>query len=943
MNQTTRLLGFLILCVFYASSAFAQMPERVSIKGIVTDTSRETLPFATVLLLHPKDSSLVQFKQSDDKGAFEFTKIKNAPYILKVFYTGYIPSFQPISLSENAEINVGTLRLKIIAKELMEVVVKTAKSTLTMRGDTMEYNAAAFKVPPGSTVEDLLRRLPGIEVDADGNLKAQGKDVKKLYVDGKTFFGSDPKAATKNLDANVISKVQVFNEKSEQSKLTGVDDGKKEKAMNLELKEEFKKGSFGKITAAAGTEERWASRGNYNKFNKKEQFSIIGFGNNINETGVNWEDYSEFKGQNTWGNQDQADFGFRGGTSGRFYSMGNNAYMNNFDGRGFTKNAGIGTNYNFDNKKRKFNANYFYNQTALDLKEFGEKQSFLRASSFYNTDTLKHEEFRQNHSFATRLEQEIDSMNLFVIKADIRLTNNELVSNQRQLYRNGNDEKNNDLNIKLDNANKTNIINGLGIFRHKFKKKGRSVALSAAYSNNATTGTDNIASINDFFKANTFSDQIRILYRNGNDTRSQQYKSSFLFTEALTKKFFLESFYNFAFTNNNVSRPVTNPADNEKRIDTLSIYYNNDIAYNRLGTTIRYAHEGVNISTGLAAQNLHLYGFYARSKTENALSQPIDRNFFNVIPYVDFSMEFENNTSTSFGYSYSVQEPQIEDLQPVPNVDNPAYRIVGNPNLTPERSHNLSASFNYWNSASNAHAGIDGEYTRYDNNIVYSQNIENIDKIGLRTVTKPINVNAGTQTGLNFWSGFPIVPSKLMMNINGSVEWNLEPAFVNDIANETNSRNLRLNGGLSFTPNPKLIIGLRGNISRNTIAYSISPDQNQLMLNQSATASIKWAFFKKTFLESNFAYSAYQNERFDFNQKIPIWNASVRQLFGKNNKVEARLAVFDIFNKRLSINQFASQNFVERSVAPTLARYLMLSISYNLRGYEAKIKKNNWW
>jgi hypothetical protein len=221
--------------------------------------------------------------------------------------------------------------------------------------------------------------------------------------------------------------------------------------------------------------------------------------------------------------------------------------------------------------------------------------------------------------------------------------------------------------------------------------------------------------------------------------------------------------------------------------------------------------------------------------------------------------------------------------------------------------------------------------------------IENIDKIGLRTTTTPINATSrSNNTEFSLWSGFPIIKSKLTANINGTLEWDIAPSFVNDIENETNTKMYRVNGGFSFTPNPKLIMSLNARWSRSNIEYSINPDQNQVILSQTLNTSIKWAFLKKTFLESNFAYSAYKNERFDFDRKIPIWNASVRQLLTKDNKVEMRLAIFDILNERVSITQQATQNYAFRSVAPTLARYVMLSVSYNMRGYETKLKKNNW-
>ena len=239
-----------------ACAAHAQTPARVSVRGQVTDTTGTALPEATVMLLVPRDSSLVQYGRSDEKGNFELRNVRRGSYLLKTSYSGFLPAQKTFTTADAAATELGTVRMKPIAKELMEVVVKTARAPLNIRGDTIEYNASQFKVPVGSTVEDLLRRLPGMEVDADGNIRSQGREVKRVLVDGKRFFGDDPKAATKNLDAAAIDKVQVFDSKSEQAQLTGVDDGKKEKTVNLALKEEFKKGGFGKATAGVGTAGR---------------------------------------------------------------------------------------------------------------------------------------------------------------------------------------------------------------------------------------------------------------------------------------------------------------------------------------------------------------------------------------------------------------------------------------------------------------------------------------------------------------------------------------------------------------------------------------------------------------------------------------------------------------------------------------------------------------
>ena len=936
MKKILSLSTFLVLSSFL----FAQNPSRVSIKGLVQDTSNVDQPFATVMLLNPKDSALINFTRGDDKGAFEFKNVKNTTYLLKISFVGFIPFQQNIEPSASAVNDLGALKMKTITKELMEVVIRTAKAPLSIKGDTVEYNASSFKVPPGSTVEDLLRRLPGIDVDADGNIKAQGKDVKRLYVDGKSFFGDDPKAATKNLGAETISKVQVFTEKSEQSKLTGVDDGKKEKAMNLELKEEFKKGAFGKITGAVGTKERWASRGNYNRFNKKEQFSILGYGNNINQTGVNWEDYGEFKGQNTFNNNDNGDFGFNGGGMMYYYS-GNEPYMNNFDGRGFTKNLGSGVNYNFDNKKTKLSSNYFYNQTRLELDQFVNRQTFLKDSTFSNTDTTDKIDLRKNHTLAARLEHEFDSTNTLITKVNLRFTGSETNDIRNQLFSGANTKPKNSIEI-TNNGNLNSFrLTSAAIFRHRFKKKGRSFAASVGYNDTRSDGLENLKTLTQFFEATTFSDQVRQMNNNNSDTR--QTKSSLLYTTPVSKKIFWEGFYNFSATNNEVLRRVSNPEKNDERIDNLSIYYDNDVLYNRLGTSLRYSNNGVNIMAGLAGQQLALTGKYSLDRNTPLLTTPINRKFTNIVPNINASIEPKPNMYINAGFSRKVKEPQFNDLQPVQNVTNPAFVIEGNPNLTPELTNEFELNWNQFNPATFTNINIWSNYTLYDSRIVYSQKVENIEKIGLRTTTRPENIAAGSNFSTGVWLSFPIVKTKLTANGNGNFNYGNEPAFINGERNDTKNKRLNYGFGLNFTPNAKLILGLRASGNPSYIDYSIQKNLNQKILSSNLDLNVKWNFAEKFFFESNYSYKSYKNDRFDFNRTLPIFNASVRRLFMKDNKLEVRLAAFDILDKNQYINQFGSQNFVSRTEAATLARYFMINMTYNVRGFENKLNKNNWW
>ncbi len=930
-------LKALFVFLSFATLAFSQNPSKTTIQGIVQDSFGTELPFATVMLLNPKDSALINFTQSNDKGAFSFKNMKNVAYLFKISYVGYLPFQQYLAPSVSEVNDLNGVKIKPITKELLEVVIKTAKAPLSIRGDTIEYNASSFKVPPGSTVEDLLRRLPGIDVDADGNIKAQGKDIKKLYVDGKTFFGDDPKAATKNLDAKIISKVQVFTEKSEQAKLTGIDDGKKDKAMNLELKEEYKKGAFGKITGAIGTEDRWAGRGNYNRFNKKEQFSVLGFANNINQTGVNWEDYGEFKGQNSFNNNDNGDFGFSSGGNMRYYNSSDDVPWNNFDGRGFTKNGGAGANYNFDNKKTKFNSSYFYNQTQLNLDQTSRRQTFLKDSSFLSLDTLQKSDFRSNHNVAMRYEHEFDSTNTLITKGNFRFSNADANNIQRQLFSRSSTLPTNALD--LDNSNILNSyrLTSAAIFRHRFKKKGRSLALSAGYNNSLSDGTENLLSVNRFFQAATVADQIRQL--NTNENATEQLKSSVLFTEPLSKKFFWESFYNFNNTRNKVLRQVNDPERNNARVDNLSVFYDNTVLYNRVGSSIRYSHQGVNLTIGLAAQQLNIDGQYSIDRTSPLLVAPIARSFQNLTPNFSANIELPKNKYVSFSYGYGVKEPELRDLQPVPNVNNPAFRTEGNPNLVPERSHNAEIGFNYWNPSNFSNMNMNVEYEKLENQIVYAQTIETIDKVGIRTTSRPINISGGQRINTWTWVNYPIIKTKLTVTANANLNFSKTPAFVNDVRNETTSNGGNMGVGVNITPNQKLILGVRGSLRLTNITYSIQESQNQKIRNQSVDASIKWNFSPKFFLESNFNYAAFKNERFGFDQKVPIWNMSVRRLFLKENKIEMRLAAFDLLNKTVNITQSGSQNYVIQTTAQTLARYFMLSVTYNMKGHEDKLKK----
>jgi len=934
MRKTLCLLGLLLMC---SNFLFAQAPARATIKGAICDSSGVSIPSAMVMLLNSKDSTLVNFTQADEKGAFEFRSLKNSGYLLKISHMSYLPYQKNLGVSASDVNDLGTVRLKLISKQLMEVVIKAARAPLKFRGDTIEYDASSFKVPPGSTVEDLLRRLPGMEVDVDGNIKSQGKNVRRVYVEGKTFFGDDPKSVTKNLGAETISKVQVFDEKSEQSKLTGIDDGvKKDKAMNLSLKEEYKKGAFGKLTVAAGDQERWAARGSYNRFNKKEQLSFIGYGNNINQTGVNWEDLGEFKGQNTFSNYDNGDFGFGNGGSGMMIVVDNG--RNGFDGRGLTENYGAGVNYNFDNKKTKFNSSYLYNETTRTLVQSSAKETFLQNSSFKNADSTLGKNFRGNHSAGLRLEQQIDSSDVLIAKANITYSKSNDKNTLNSVYTDASDVLTRTLKTVSNNNLDSWNITSAAIFRHLFKKKGASFAWSGGFNSSKTNGLDNPYSLNRFFQANTVNEQTRLLSSDNNVTTTQ-FKSSLLLTEPLSKKMFWETFYNFSATSNIQDRLTQNALLQNVRVDSSSAYYTNNVMYNRLGTTFRLSLKGLNISAGIAGQQLQLKGNYSIQKNLPDLQDPINKSYFNWVPNMNVNWQMTKTSYLSLGYIFNVTEPSVSQLMPISDVNNLAYKIEGNTELQPQRSHSFNLTMMRFNIANMSNIYAMATYQNYVSQITYNQTITLVNNIGMQTISRPENVSGGNSFSLYGGSGFPIIKTKLTMNIFASVNSSSSPTFINEIKNTTNNMGYQVGTSFNLSASPKLVLGVTGRINFNDITYSFRKEQNQNIRNYTASYSAKWQFLGKSFFETNFDYSVYKNEKLGFNQTIPMMNASVRQLIGKNNRVEMRVAAFDIFNRNQAISQTGAQNYILRSTANTLARYFMLTLSYNIKGFETKLQK----
>lgn len=926
-----RKVYFVVVLFLMSFFKLEAQDARMEIVGRVADTTGVALMESTILLLDPSDSTMISYGRADVNGNFEFNRLKNQDYLLKVSYIGYVNSFVLVN-AQSGKKDVGTIKLKEISQELFQVVIKEARAPMTIRGDTIEYDASTFKVPAGSTVEDLIRRLPGMEVDATGSIKSEGMGVSKVTVDGKSFFGSDPKMATKNLPAEGISKVQVFREVTEEERITGNSREDGNRTMNLELKEEFKEGGFGKIVAGIGTEERFEVKGNYNKFTDKHQFSLIGVGNNTGRNGLGWNDYQDFKGSQSF-NFDDGTFGFGGGGGRRFSFSGSGSdtgISNSFFGSndaGYPENYNGGINYNFDNKKHKFSGTVFYDQRRLTADAHRTQQVFLPEFSYFNHDASTQETLNKNVSTEMSYEVEMDSTSSLKVNLTGGIQNNRLESfaGLNLTDESGNSTTNSV--ILNDFLTRNKVIRANAIYRKQLKKKGRNFGLSATTGFSVSDAFGDQISENMYFNPEGGSVTQRIYQFVDTKGETQEYKVNAIYVEPLTSKLFWETFYNFSANVSAVDR-ITQDINVSSSVynDSLSRITENMTTYNRIGTTLRYRLESWNIQVGGAWQEYVLDGLATRLSGE--LMSDINNKFRIVTPNVSVDYNIRRNKTMGFNYNVSNSIPSFYQLQPIIDNSNPLYIREGNPDLLPSTVNRVSLNYRNFNSINFTNLFANVSYSYTDNPII---NEEYVDEYYITRV-RPINYKHSHN--VNLWAsyGFPIVKNKFVINLNYGGSFTRSYALVNLEENGTSSLSNRGGVRVNIMPNEKISVFLNSSLGVTDVKYTINSSQNQKIVNQNYTFNFNTELFWGLFFNTDFDYAIYTNERFGFDTQIPILNLSLYKVFLKDNRGELRLSGYDVFDKNRRISQNASANKVTETVTSNLTRYFMLSFTYNMRG-----------
>ncbi|MFM9986248.1 MAG: outer membrane beta-barrel protein [Flavobacteriales bacterium] len=893
--------------------------QKFSIKGQVLDSMALPLPSATVMLLNLADSSLVNFAASDSQGIFEMRNVNRGDYELKVTFVGFAPFSKKITTPINSSaLDLEQVRLQPIAKQLDEIIIQGEKAPVTVKRDTIEFNAGSFKVKANANVEDLLKRMPGMEVESDGTVKAQGEQVQRVTVDGREFFGRDPKLATRNLPADAIDKVQVFDKKSDQSLFTGIEDGQREKTINLELKEEKRNGAFGNIMGGAGTEDRFQAKASVNRFGKGRQLSFLGMGNNINEQGFSMDEFMNFTG----GSQ-QLMGGGGGMVRMEINSDNQNGVPLNFGGRqnGIMTNYAGGINFNKDLTKRtQLTSSYFYNRLDQNVRQQTQRVNYLPNDSSYNyAENVAQLNANDNHRVNLTIDHKIDSANSIKTTNSLTYSDSELNSQTNSRTTTLNEVLQNTSNRTNYNAQTRANLNSSLLYRHRFAKKGRTFSTNLTLGFTQTESNGNQQSSNEYFT--TLQEKQEIVQTNSQNTDYQSYGITVSYTEPLGGRKYLEGNYNLRTNRNQVNRLVFDEMNGSQILNTqLTNKYNSVYVYNRPGINFRLNRQKYNFTVGASWQNTRLQGDLI------SRNQKIDRTFENLLPVARFNYDFSNFKHVRMDYETSMQEPSIQQLQPVVDNGDPLNIYVGNPELRPAYQQRLSTNFTTYDPARFINLFAFATVTHTGNTITNSQTV---DKNLVRT-TKPVNVKNNIDINTNLSFGFPLKMLNSRFNIGPMATYARGINLLNEQESKTSQQTM---GGMiryNYTFKEIVTVDLGASLSHQETKYEFNAQNNQVYFNKTYSVETNLYFLKNYQFNSGFEYLIYNSETSNYSQTIPLLDLSVSRFMLKNKAGELKFGVNNLLDKNLSVSQTATANYLQQQVSNNLGRYFMLSFTYSL-------------
>jgi len=920
----------LLFIVSFAGPLAAQ--KNGTVKGIAFDTlSKQQVGAATITVLERKDSSLVTFSMTGADGRFEIKGLANGDYRLMITHVNFHNSNKYFSINDSLKnADLGTLVMNDKTKVLAEVVLENEAPPITLINDTIQYNAGSFKTAPNASVEQLLKKLPGVKVEKDGTVKAQGETVTKVLVDGKEFFGNDPKMATKNLPADAVDKVQVYDKQSDQAQLTGFEDGNYEKTINLKLKKDKKKGLFGKVNAGVGNKDRYEGRFNVNSFKGARQLSAIGMGNNTNAEGFSFMDILNFTGelsrmQRGGGGNININLSTSDASAMGYTGSNPNSGINTAWGGGLNYNNIIG-------KKLDLQSNYFYNRFNPNTESHIQRQYLLPDTSYYNSNTYA-DNLNNTHRLNLNLLYQLDSLNSIRVIPSFSYqqtrnrsnTDYQTMSKQQSMINDG-------YSNSISNSEGYNFRNEIA-WRRKFLRKGRTFSLTLQTTLNESNGDGSLSSINSFYQPNGSLSRKDTLNQQSTNTGSLKgYTARAVYTEPLGKRTLMEFSIGKSDTRNLSEKLTYDYNKNNGKYDVqnalLSNDFENSYGFTNAGFRIRNQQKKYNFSLGVNWQQSDLDGKII-SGTKDSL---ISKRFQNLLPNARFQYNFTRFKNLSLTYNTNTNQPSMTQLQPVPDVSNPLNIRDGNPDLKQEYNHNVQANLALVSPFSSKNLFFFLRAQAAQNKIV---NYDSLNQLTGVRKTKPVNVNGVYNLSANFSYSRPVRFLKGNIELSSNVGYNRGKQLINTLSSpmEENAIGVFSVGPelrLDMNPTEKFNLVLGTSLNHNNTTYSLQPGLSNNYLSQEYSASVDWELPKGFFFSTDFTYTVNSQRAAGFNLKVPLWNASISKQMLRFNRGELKFSARDLLNRNVGISRNTSNNFIEDSRVLTLRQFFLLSFTYSL-------------
>jgi hypothetical protein len=912
MKYTIILICFLQLLLHSVNA------QNSTLKGMLSDSiNHENLPNAVVSVLRSKDSVLIKATRTQNNGSFIITGLQPGTVIIKISYIGFVPFADWITLPDNATRDMGTIYLIPAVRLLQEVIVRQRINAIRIKGDTIEFKADSFRVAPYATVEDLLKKLPGLEVNSKGEIKAQGQKVQKILVDGEEFFGDDPTLVTQNLRANIVDKVQLFDKKSDQAVFTGIDDGKKTKTINLTIKEDKKNGYFGKLATSAGNSGYHDSKLLFNKFTNKEKLSLYGIVSNIGTTGLNWNETATYAIGGTTGIENPgADV---------------DTWDGNYNGHGFplVQTGGVHYDSKWGDKKNSINLNYKTQQLFLTGAEDQNAEYISPSLSYFSTQHQSYNNKILRNKFDGTYEFQIDSVSS--VKIDIGASQAHKRIDNKFLT-----ETDLESGIMLNNGRRN--ITGKGdydgcnaniLWRKRFAKKGRtlSINLLGNYSHAGVKGY--LYAANNFYSVDSSTAQTELV---------DQYKTSrsnllnintqIIYTEPISSHSNLMFTTTIDVTNNSSEKNSFNKAPDGKYNlpdGPTSNNYTFNISSQRGGLNYSFIKKNIRMAAGTDIS-------FTRLKQKDIIADTIQKRYFtDWYPSANFNYIPNQTTSVGFSYNGNTIQPTIQQIQPVYQTTDPLNIAIGNPGLRPSFSHNFQLVYIKFNPLNNRNLWVDMSYHALQNAI---SSMDSIDAAGRRKY-QYVNVSGVHNLSANINYSFKWKNPDLNIGINSNFTNSQNINIVNNEKNKTTNYNFQSGLSAGKYKDKKYNFEVNGSAS---YTKSVSTIGQQFKIHY-------WIFNirQETDIYLPHQFQLHQDGSYLIREKTDaftapstiIWNAWLGKRLLKDNSLLIRFSVNDILNQNTGIDRFTSSNYISQNSYSVIKRYFLLSLVWDFTKQQA--------